>query len=175
MGLAAKAIANNLGFSAAVVKSTASQGISDDTLALFDFVNIMSYDYKGPWDMSPPLSDWSSYRNAEMELDYFIDSKGLPGSKVSLGVPFYGWNFCNTSHPTSFDWKDFVSEYPEQADVDEFEGKYYNGRKAIFDKSLLAKRRGASVMIWHVAADAPAGEYSLIRQIKNAYNSADSV
>jgi len=173
--LASKARANNLGLSAALAKWTCSSSITDDTLALFDFVNLMAYDYKGPWDTSDPLSDFSSYAVAENELDYYINSRGLPANKVTLGVPFYGYDFSNKQHVTDFTFAQIASDHPEQADNDSFDGKYYNGRKTIFAKAQLAKSRGASVMIWELGQDAPTGEYSLLRQIKNAYDSASSV
>lgn len=173
--LASKVRANNLGLSAALNQWTCSQSITDDTLALFDFVNLMAYDYKGPWDTSEPLGDFSSYAVAENELDYYIDSRGLPASKVNLGVPFYGFDFSDKSHVTDFTWAQIARDHPEQADNDNFDGKYYNGRTTIFAKAQLAKTRGASVMIWQLGQDVPSGEYSLLRQIKMAYDSANSV
>jgi len=173
--LASKARANGLGLSAALAKWTCSQAISDDTLALFDFVNLMAYDYRGPWDTSEPLSDFSSFDVAQNELDYYIDSRGLPGNKVTLGVPFYGYDFSDKSHVTAFTWAEIANSHPEQADNDEFQGKYYNGRATIFAKAQMAKARGAGVMIWELGQDVPSGEYSLLRQIKSAYMSDGSV
>lgn len=173
--LASRARASGLGLSAALAKWTCSQAISDDTLALFDFVNLMAYDYRGPWDTSEPLSDFSSFDVAQNELDYYIDSRGLPGSKVTLGVPFYGYDFSDKSHVTDFTWAEIAQSHPEQADNDAFDGKFYNGRATIFAKAQLAKSRGASVMIWELGQDVPSGEYSLLGQIKAAYLSDESV
>lgn len=173
--LASKAQASNLGLSAALAKWTCSQAISDDTLALYDFVNLMAYDYKGSWDTSEPLSDFSSFDVAKNELDYYMDTRGLPGSKVTIGVPFYGYDFSDKANVTSFTWAEIASSYPEQADNDDFDGKYYNGRKTILAKTQLAKSRGAGMMIWELGQDVHSGEYSLLQQIKSAYLSDESV
>jgi len=165
--LAAAAKANNLMLTAALAKWTASQAITDQTLALFDFVNLMVYDYKGPWDTRPPLQH-SSYAMAENELDYYMNSRNIPGNKIALGVPFYGWDFSDPSQVTAFTWSQVVSSNPEHMDDDEFDGKYYNGKKTIRDKVVLAKSLDAGIMIWELGQDTPPGENSLLRQIKNA-------
>lgn len=165
--LAAAAKAHDLIFTAALAKWTTSQAITDHTLGLFDFVNLMVYDYKGPWDTAPPLQH-SSYAMAQNEMDYHMISRGLPGNRIALGVPFYGWDFSNASQVTAFTWSQVVANHPEHLDDDDFDGMYYNGKKTIRDKVALAKSLGAGIMIWELGQDAPPGEHSLLRQIKEA-------
>lgn len=165
--LSSKAKANGLGLSAALAKWTCSKNIQDSTLALFDFVNLMAYDNKGPWDTNPPLQH-SSYEVAQAELNYYINTRGLPGNKVALGVPFYGYDFQDTSNVQAFTWAQIVSQDPDQMDNDNFDQKYYNGKKTIYAKALLAKTFGAGVMIWELGQDVPPGPDSLLQQIKSA-------
>lgn len=66
-----------------------------------DFVNIMGYDYCGPWTKTAGyhsnlfIKDSSSKKNTNTAVDYLI-SQGVPKNKIVLGVPFYGRAFCNT-------------------------------------------------------------------------------
>jgi len=167
--LAATAKANNLGLSAALAKYTCSQAITDDTLELFDFINMMAYDYKGAWDTNEPLSDFSSYEVSQNELDYYINTRGQAGSKMTLGVPFYGYDFSNKKQVTAFTWAQLVSENPGQIDNDNYGGRYYNGRQTIKAKTLLAQSYGAGMMIWELGQDVPSpSENSLLTQIKMA-------
>lgn len=167
--LAATAKANNLGLSAALAKYTCSQAITDDTLELFDFINMMAYDYKGAWDTTEPLSDFSSYEVSQNELDYYINTRGQAGSKMTLGVPFYGYDFSNKKQVTAFTWAQVVSENPGQIDNDNYGGRYYNGRQTIKAKTLLAQSYGAGMMIWELGQDVPSpSENSLLTQIKMA-------
>lgn len=157
--------AKNMGLSAALAKWTASQAITDDTLNLFDFVNLMCYDYKGPWDTTPPLQH-SPYSAAEAELDYYINERHIPGEKVVLGVPFYGYDFSDMSSVKDFTWAQIVEQYPSQLDSDNIDSKYFNGKSTIHQKAELAKSMGAGIMIWELGQDAT-GVDSLLQQIKS--------
>jgi len=166
--LASVAKAHNLGLSAALAKWTCSQAITDETLSHFDFINMMAYDYKGPWDTSPPLSDFSSYAVAKTELDYYTHTRNISGSKLTLGLPFYGYDFTNKKNVLAFTWAQLVQSNPGQIDNDHVGGKYYNGRKTIRAKTALAKSLGAGVMIWELGQDVHSGKNSLLQQIKIA-------
>jgi len=168
--LASAAKANNLGLSGALAKWTCSAAITDETLSHFDFINMMAYDYKGPWDTSPPLSDFSSYDVAQTELDYYTKTRNIPGSKLALGLPFYGYDFTNKKKVLAFTWSQLVQANPDQVDNDNVGGKYYNGRKTIRAKTSLAQSVGAGVMIWELGQDVHSGENSLLQQIKIATN-----
>jgi len=63
------------------------------TFHYFDFVNIMSYDSTGPWDLQHP-GQHSPYTMAVSDLDFWA-AKGLSKNKTNLGVPFYGYGFYN--------------------------------------------------------------------------------
>lgn len=61
-----------------------------------DFVNLMTYDFHGPWtdhtghhaNLHPP-SGIDEESSANQSVDIFLDA-GVPAQKLVLGVPFYG-------------------------------------------------------------------------------------
>lgn len=164
--LAKEARAHGLGLSAALAKWSASLAITDATLQLFDFVNLMCYDYKGPWDTTPPLQH-SPFDAAQDELNYYINERHLPSEKVVLGVPFYGYDFADSASVQEILWSDIVRNFPGQLDSDNVGSKYFNGRATIHRKAALAKSMGAGVMIWELGQDVQ-GPNSLLLQVKTA-------
>jgi chitinase len=72
---------------------------------ILDQLNIMTYDYYGPWD---PLANHNAplYASAGADTTRSVDasfrlyhqSLGVPASKINLGIPFYGHAFarCTT-------------------------------------------------------------------------------
>ncbi|MFC9778583.1 glycosyl hydrolase family 18 protein [Paenibacillus chitinolyticus] len=71
-----------------------------------DWINIMTYDFHGPWDSSsnhvaPLYNDPSDPAgtpqfNVDSAVKIYLN-KGVPASKITVGEPFYGygWNGCN--------------------------------------------------------------------------------
>ncbi len=143
--------------------------VSDATLDLYDFINIMSYDQTGPWDKSRP-GPHSTLTAAVADIAYWQGTRKQSATKLVLGLPFYGYGFgTNREHYT---YKDIVSRWPDAEGEDEIAADggviYYNGKQTIAKKMELVvdkKLRGA--MIWHIAADAP-GEHSLLKVVRKA-------
>lgn len=144
------------------------KAVSDKALAVYDIINIMSYDQTGPWNKDRP-GPHSTFEAAQADLDYWIDTRKVPASKVTLGLPFYGYGF-GPSIAESFSYGDIVKQWPgaEHKDQVEVPGQgtvYYNGLPTIRKKVELAKsRKTAGVMIWQLRGDAP-GDKSLLRAI----------
>jgi chitinase len=71
-----------------------------DVARLLDFLNIMTYDFYGPWDprayhnaplYAGPGAD--SARSVDGAFRLYHESFGIPAAKINLGVPFYGHTF----------------------------------------------------------------------------------
>jgi GH18 family chitinase len=146
--------------------------LTDQALAQFDFVNVMSYDRTGPWRPEKP-GPHATYAHAVEDLAYFGKVRALPKEKITLGVPFYGYGFgpALTSPAVSMNFEEIVTAFPGSHSVDQWEmpgGKtlYYNGIPTIRQKTALAKKNASGIMIWQLPGDA-AGPYSLLEVIYN--------
>jgi len=146
---------------------------TDQALAQYDFVNVMSYDHTGPWAPEKP-GPHSTYAQAVEDLAYFKIMRGMAKEKLTLGVPFYGYGFgpTLTTPGISMNYGEIVSEFPgaESADQLNMPGDkilYYNGIPTIKMKTILAKQEASGVMIWQLSGDAP-GPKSLLQAIGEA-------
>ena len=147
--------------------------LSDNALAQYDFVNIMSYDRTGPWRPEKP-GPHSTYLHAVEDLDYFGTVRSIPAEKMTLGVPFYGYGYGPelTSKAISMTYGEIVSAFPGAERADEWkmpDGKiiYYNGLPTMKEKTALAKAKASGVMIWQIRGDAPKSK-SLLKAINKA-------
>ncbi|WP_276481426.1 glycosyl hydrolase family 18 protein [Paraflavitalea pollutisoli] len=107
---------------------------------MVDFLNLMAYDANS--------YDHSTYSYAQQSINYW-KGRGLPASKVVLGVPFYG-------RPT---WESFAALVARGAspNADIFSGVGYNGIPTIKSKTNLAFDQGNGIMIWELSQDATGG------------------
>lgn len=136
--------------------------ISDEALFSFDFINVMAYDLTGPWAPGNP-GQHSPYSYAVNSLDFWM-AQGLPGESLTLGLPFYGYDFTNAANVVSFTYGSMVAEDPAYAQLDQVGLRYYNGIPTIEAKTELAKEQAAGVCIWELGQDA-FNEYSLLLAI----------
>jgi chitinase len=147
---------------------------TDKALAVYDFINIMSYDKTGPWrpaDAGPH----APYDMAVSDLDYWTNTRGIAKEKLGLGVPFYGYGF-GTGAPSDIGYKGLVTQYPgaENADEQTVAGGgiiYYNGIPTIKNKTTLALQNAGGVMIWQLMGDAD-GSKSLLTAINETIRAA---
>lgn len=143
--------------------------IPTSSIQYFDFVNIMSYDAIGPsWGVAG--SEHSPYSMAQSDITTWLN-RGLPKSKLVLGVPFYGYGF--NGMPSSISFNDIVNQYGAAAAQTDVIGTRcagcayitYNGIPTIRSKTQLAVSQGSGVMIWELSQDA-SGANSLLSTIR---------
>ena len=81
-----------------------SWGVGFDVPALapiLDFINVMTYDFHGPWSdhagHNSPLAlnpdDPELEGSVETSIDLFANDYGVPPSKLNFGTAFYGYEF----------------------------------------------------------------------------------
>ncbi|MEY8758984.1 glycosyl hydrolase family 18 protein [Chryseobacterium tongliaoense] len=144
------------------------QNISDPALNAFDFINIMSYDSTGPWTPNQP-GQHSSILNAQNGVDFWHQQQHIPTSKLTLGVPFYGYNFVD-SPVSSSTFGQIVESGVQHADLDQVGQLYYNGRPTISKKVEYASQNTGGIMIWEISQDS-FSTYSLLDVIHKKYSS----
>jgi chitinase len=141
--------------------------IADSTLQLYDFINIMSYDKTGPWNIDKP-GQHSPFSMAQEDF-YHFRNRNIPAEKLLIGLPFYGYGFGGNA-PSSIAYKDIILQYTGAENKDEIDvdggGKiYYNGQLTIQKKVQFAKENKAGgVMIWELQQDSQ-GNNSLLKTI----------
>ena len=154
------------GISAAYPSETRYSLITEEALNALDFINLMVYDYTGPWNPSP--GQHSSYNHAKRGIHFWKNKVGINPSKLTLGVPFYGYDFQNSTTVKSFTYGSIVASDVSNSEKDNVEKKYYNGRPTIANKVKLASQNLSGIMIWRLGADSFT-EYSLLETIHKTY------
>jgi len=142
--------------------------IPDSALQRLDFVNVMSYDHCGSW--TKPCAA-APYDESIADLDYFAKQRGMPASKVVLGVPFYGWCWGTACGPSAaLTYPEIVARYPNAWQMDWITDTgvqiSYNGEATMQSKAKLAKGYGG-IMIWEITEDALAPR-SLLKVLTDA-------
>ena len=149
--------------------------ISNAALDVFDFINMMAYDLTGPWAPGSP-GPHSPYSFAQQGIAYWR-MQGVASDRLTLGVPFYGYDFTNSSSTTSFTFKQIVAEDTANAYRDQSGMKYYNGIPTIEAKTDLAVQEVSGIMIWEIGQDVltPMKHFSLLdaidRKVKGSTSS----
>jgi chitinase len=150
--------------------------VPDASLPLFDLIGIMSYDQVGPtWGTAG--GEHSSYAQALADLTLWI-RKGVPASKLALGMPFYGRGFG--SFRAGWSLQDIASQFRDaQLDSDVVGQRCggctyitYNGLPTLARKAELAGAWGAGVMVWEVGQDVEDGR--AIGRVVRAYRKGRS-
>ena len=148
------------GITTALNVSHLHQGITQESLLAYDFINIMVYDKTGPWLPEKP-GQHSPYAYALEALDYWTKERKIPSNKLILGVPFYGHDFKNIG---SVSYRELLAQDTANAWRDEVGKIYYNGIPTMIKKTELALDSFGGIMIWQLAQDT-IGQYSLLHTI----------
>ncbi|MFH0756136.1 MAG: glycosyl hydrolase family 18 protein [Bacteroidota bacterium] len=154
---------------AAFPNQTLFSNVSTAALDALDFINIMSYDATGPWSPSTP-GQHSSLGFSTNGIHFWKNTVGISGDRLTLGVPFYGYDFVNSSTVNDFTYASMVSTNESYADLDNVGTAYYNGRPTMEAKVDLANNEVGGIMIWEVGQDS-FDDYSLLKTIHEKYTS----
>jgi chitinase len=102
--------------------------------SFLDMLNVMTYDFCGPWDSlsgynsplySPRADD--SVRNVDAAFKLYTQTYNIPASKINIGVPFYAHTFMQCTAPyTTFSGSDTI-RFP-------LHGSDYNDVVKVMDK-----------------------------------------
>ncbi len=158
--------AQSKGITAAYPSETRYSLITDEALNALDFINLMVYDYTGG-PSNPSSGQHSSYNHAKRGIHFWKNKVGINPSKLTLGVPFYGYDFSNNT-VRSFTYGSMVASDVSNSEKDNVGNKYYNGRPTIANKVKLASQNLSGIMIWRLGADSFT-EYSLLETIHKTY------
>ena len=127
--------------------------INDATYDAIDWINVMSYDATGPWTPSNPGAH-APYSKFLSDFDYFNTSRKIHGSKIVMGVPFYGYEFASATVVNTLTYSDIITKYPSAVELDVVNGNlYYNGKPTIIEKTKYMKQYGGGIMIWELGQD----------------------
>ncbi len=162
--------AESKGITAAYPSETRYSLITQEALNALDFINLMVYDYTGPWNPSP--GQHSSYDHAKQGINFWKNTVGINPSKLTLGVPFYGYDFQNSTTVKAFTYGSMVDSDVSNSEKDNVGNKYYNGRPTIANKVKLASQNLSGIMIWELGQDS-FSEYSLLETIHKTYTDLD--
>lgn len=137
-----KCTANHLQLTTAVGQWY-GDNITNTTLTYFDYVMLMEYDCSA-----------SSYSS---RLNYWLNTKKVPASKIAIGVPFFG------SGDKAY--KDILAQYPDAWQNTNSGGITHDSMASMAEKANLAKNY-AGIMIWELSQDTT-GEHSLLKSIRD--------
>ena len=138
----------------------------------FDFINIMSYDVRREADPG----QFASYEDFVWDIDYCHEKLGIPLSKLTGGMPFYGhtWdNLPGTDNAGGITFRNIMEYWRDRdaqaKDRDQSGNTWYNGHQTIRRKCLYAKEKGiGGVMMWQLFQDSVEDDESLLRVVGDA-------
>lgn len=134
-----------------------------------DFFNIMAYD---DFNTTVSYKHHSDYTLAQVCLNYWITTRGIPASKVVLGIPAYGRPSGITQTGTILTYSGILGQGGSaQSDSAVVTAGgytnykiYYNGQPTAKRKAMLAKNTAGGVMMWEKAQDSHDGT-SLLKAV----------
>jgi GH18 family chitinase len=134
--------------------------IRNEIFPYVDFFNVMAYD---DFSTSVPYKHHSDYTLATVCLNYWLGTRGMPASKVVLGLPAYGRPSGITQLNTVLTYKSILAQggNPQYDSAVVTAGGftnytiYYIGQYTVKRKAKLAKDIANGVMMWEKWQDDP--------------------
>ncbi len=152
----------DLGLTAALPGNYRYPQITNQALLTFDWVNMMVYDLTGPWSPGNP-GQHSPLEYAHTAIAFW-NSQGVTNDRLTLGVPFYGYDFSNPGNIVARTYREIVNLDPQNAYIDQVQDIYYNGIPTIMAKAQLTLSELSGIMIWELGQD-DFGNLSMLDQI----------
>ena len=132
--------------------------ILDEVEDHVDYVQIMAYDFSGPWSDPGPHSSFEQAIGSGSDigstgLAYWVNYRGFSKDKILLGVPFYGRDFDNGGG-SGITYSAILDSYPDAWQYDQVDNIYYNGLATMEQKAQYVKDNlYPGIMIWEIAQD----------------------
>jgi GH18 family chitinase len=104
-----------------------------------DFINLMTYDH---------AQEHAGFEATKFNINEYVDA-GVPHSKMSIGVPFYGreGNYV-------LDYKNIIASYNPSPESDKEDGYYFNGITTMKNKvNYIVDNKMQGMMIWQLKQD----------------------
>lgn len=163
--------AKGKGISCALGAVDLDKVVTQEALEAYDFINIMVYDKTGIWRPNV-IGPHSPYSYAEDAIKYYTIDRKIPPARLTLGLPFYGFDF--TPPARYIDFSEIIASDLANAYRDSVGMRYYNGIPTISQKAILAKKSSlGGVMIWELACDTH-GDLSLLRALDQTLKAGES-
>jgi GH18 family chitinase len=142
------------------------RGYTTEWHQYFDLINVMAYDWHGPWNTE---GQHSPYNESITSIGFWINEMKAPPAKLLLGLPFYGYSWNEDDPPgEAYRYAQILKKYPDRdvANNDRIDRLYYNGKATIVKKCRWARENKiGGVMIWQIGQDAVSDEDSLLKAI----------
>jgi chitinase len=152
-----------LGLTAALPAVKRFSPITDEALDAFDWINMMVYDARGPWNPDNP-GQHSSVDFALQAIEFWR-GQGVSADRLVLGVPFYGYDFSDRKKIHSVHYSELIEQSATNAFLDQKGLVFYNGIHTILKKLRIAYSELGGIMMWELGQDAP-DAFSLWGNIK---------
>jgi len=147
----------------------------DDVVQYADDLQIMCYDFSGPWTSPGPHSSYDQAIGSgstvnSTGLAYWINYRKWPKEKILLGVPFYGRDFDNGGGE-GITYSDIIKLSPEAYKNDRINNIYYDGIITMARKSqYVVDNKLSGIMIWEIGQDSYVDSTSLLTAITRVIN-----
>lgn len=140
------------------VTMAAWQQVPANGFAAVDWVHVMAYDNAGKH---------STFEAAQKDVQSLRD-RGVPASKIVLGLPFYGRHITERERASTY--AQIVEAHRPGPEVDEVGGLYFNGPTTIRRKTAFAlEAQLGGVMAWEIGQDLR-DDRSLLRLVNRTVN-----
>jgi chitinase len=142
----------------------------NEIMGSVDFLQVMSYDFTGPWSTPGPHSSYedaigSGSNMYSTGLAYWVNYRLWPREKVLLGVPFYGRDF-NYLNGEGVAYSQIVEQFPEAYLTDRVDDIYYDGISTMARKTqYVVDNKYSGIMIWEISQDSHVDSVSLLNSI----------